>query len=152
MNKKLMAVAVAGALTAPGLAVAQVGGSPGVSLYGRIDTAVMIEKFSSPSATVSDLKKNDIFSPGNALGVRGREDLGGGTAAWFQLEPGVWPDGRLDGALTNGQISPAIRRQSAVAPRPARTAYRPRLIRCRMTNGAGTFARLTTSLLATAVG
>src|SRR5207302_566139 len=52
------------------------------------------------------------------------------------------------GALTNGQISSAIRRQSAVAPRPARTAYRPRLIRCRMTNGAGTFARLTTSLLA----
>src|SRR5437660_9515805 len=103
MNKKLMAVAVAGALTAPGLAVAQVGGSPGVTLYGRLDTAVMIEKFSSPSATVSDVKKNDIFSPGNALGFRGREDLGGGTAAWFQLETGVWPDGRLDSAATSGQ-------------------------------------------------
>src|SRR5438552_10947523 len=103
MNKKLMAVAVAGALTAPGLAVAQVGGSPGVTLYGRLDTAVMIEKFSSPSAAISDLKKNDIFSPGNALGFRGREDLGGGTAAWFQLETGVWPDGRLDGAANSGQ-------------------------------------------------
>jgi|GEM_PF-528834 len=102
MNKKLMAVAVAGALTAPGLAVAQVGGSAGVTLYGRLDTAVMIEKFSSPSATISDVKKNDIFSPGNALGVRGREDLGGGTAAWFQLEAGAWPDGRLDSAATTG--------------------------------------------------
>src|SRR6267378_1200771 len=103
MNKKLMAVAVAGALTAPGLAVAQVGGSPGVSLYGRLDTAVMIEKFSANGAgTVAEVKKNDIFSPGNALGVRGREDLGGGTAAWFQLETGVWPDGRLDATATTG--------------------------------------------------
>jgi len=77
MNKKLMAVAVAGALTAPGLAVAQVGGSPGVSLYGRLDTAVMIQKFSTDGAgAISELKKNDIFSPGNALGFRGREVLG----------------------------------------------------------------------------
>jgi predicted porin len=104
MNKKLMAVAVAGALTAPGLAVAQVGGSPGVSLYGRLDTAVMIQKFSSDgTGNISEVKKNDIFSPGNALGFRGREDLGGGTAAWFQLETGVWPDGRLDGAANSGQ-------------------------------------------------
>ncbi len=103
MNRKLMAVAVAGALTAPGLAVAQVGGSPGVSLYGRLDTGIMIQKFTAPSATVAEVKKSDLFSPGNALGFRGREDLGGGTAAWFQLETGVWPDGRLDGALTNGQ-------------------------------------------------
>src|SRR5882672_6326751 len=103
MNKKLMAVAVAGALTAPGLAVAQVGGSPGVSLYGRLDTAVMIQKFSTDgSGAIPELKKNDIFSPGNALGVRGREDLGGGTAAWFQLESGVWPDGRLDATATTG--------------------------------------------------
>ncbi len=104
MNKKLMAVAVAGALTAPGLAVAQVGGTPGVSLYGRLDTAVMIQKFSADGANlISELKKNDLFSPGNALGFRGREDLGGGTAAWFQLETGVWPDGRLDSAATSGQ-------------------------------------------------
>ena len=104
MNKKLMAVAVAGALTAPGLAVAQVGGSPGVSLYGRLDTAVMIQKFSADGANaISELKKNDIFSPGNALGFRGREDLGGGTSAWFQLETGVWPDGRLESTATSGQ-------------------------------------------------
>jgi predicted porin len=108
MNKKLMAVAVAGALTAPGLAVAQVGGSPGVSLYGRLDSAVMIQNFSDNGVQsgggvgIVSVKKNDIFSPGNALGFRGREDLGGGTAAWFQLEAGVWPDGRLDAAATTG--------------------------------------------------
>src|SRR6266853_3710779 len=108
MNKKLMAVAVAGALTAPGLAVAQVGGTAGVSLYGRLDTAVMIQKFSDNGVQsgggvgIPSVNKNDIFSPGNALGFRGREDLGGGTAAWFQLEAGVWPDGRLDAAATTG--------------------------------------------------
>src|SRR5258708_35901924 len=108
MNKKLMAVAVAGALTAPGLAVAQVGGTAGVSLYGRLDTAVMIQKFSDNGVQsgggvgIPSVNKNDIFSLGNALGFRGREDLGGGTAAWFQLEAGVWPDGRLDAAATTG--------------------------------------------------
>ena len=113
MNKKLMAVAVAGALTAPGLAVAQVGGTAGVSLYGRLDTGVMIDKYSvSGSGAIPELKKNDIFSPGNALGFRGREDLGGGTAAWFQLETGVWPDGRLDGAANS--VGCAKRQQSGL--------------------------------------
>ncbi len=115
MNKKLMAVAVASALTAPGLAVAQVGSSPGITLYGRLDSALMSNKFSEtdtpivgagatlvPSAHIAELKKGDVFSPGNAMGVRGREDLGGGTAVWFQLETGVWPDGRLDAAATTG--------------------------------------------------
>jgi len=102
MNKKLMAVAVAGALAAPGLAVAQVGGSPGVTLYGRLDTAIMNNTYSAVGTTISELKKGDVFSPGNAMGVRGREDLGGGTAMWFQLETGVWPDGRLENAGSNG--------------------------------------------------
>src|SRR5260370_37950359 len=107
MNKKLMAVAVAGALAVPGLAVAQVGSSPGVTLYGRLDSAIMSNTYSAISnaagvETTSELKKGDIFSPGNAMGVRGREDLGGGTAVWFQLEAGGWPDGRLDAAATTG--------------------------------------------------
>jgi len=108
MNKKLMAIAVAGALAAPGLVVAQVGGSPGVSLYGRLDTAILNNKYAqtpnySPTAGVGSFSKGDVFSAGNEMGVRGREDLGGGTSAWFQLATGVWPDGRLEGGATNGQ-------------------------------------------------
>jgi predicted porin len=104
MNKKLMALAVAGAVTAPGLAVAQVGSSPGVTLYGRLDETIVNQKFSTNAAgNVSELKKGDVWSPGSAIGVRGREDLGGGTAVWFQLEAGAWPDGRLDNAATSGQ-------------------------------------------------
>src|SRR6266446_5341928 len=104
MNKKLMALAVAGAVTAPGLAVAQVGGSPGVTLYGRLDETIVNSKYSANGAgTISEVTKSDVWSPGNAIGVRGREDLGGGTSVWFQLEAGAWPDGRLDNASTNGQ-------------------------------------------------
>src|SRR5438034_2054250 len=114
MNKKLMALAVAGAFAAPGVAVAQVptqivtspgvASTGGITLYGRLDETVMNQKFSANGAnTVSEVKKSDLYSPGNALGVRGREDLGGGTSVWFQLETGVWPDGRLDSAATSGQ-------------------------------------------------
>jgi len=108
MNKKLMALAVAAAVTAPGLAVAQVGSSPGVTLYGRLDETIMYDKFShsAPNAaggsTTSGLKKSDIYDPGNALGFRGREDLGGGTSAWFQLEIGAWPSERLDTSTITG--------------------------------------------------
>ena len=103
MNKKLMALAVAGAVTAPGLALAQVGGSSGVTLYGRLDEAIVNSKYSTNGAgTITEVKKGDVWSAGNAIGVRGREDLGGGTAAWFQLEAGAWPDGRLDSAATTG--------------------------------------------------
>src|SRR4029077_16424305 len=52
--------------------------------------------------TIQELKKGDVYSPGNAMGVRGREDLGGGTAAWFQLEIGVWPDARMETGATTG--------------------------------------------------
>jgi len=121
MNKKLMALAVAGAVTAPGLAMAQaptaaqtavpagVVSTGGITLYGRLDETIMNSKYSATpnfsqaaGTGVSEVKKGDVYSPGNAMGIRGREDLGGGTALWFQLEIGVWPSERLDTATTTG--------------------------------------------------
>src|SRR5258706_421295 len=115
MNKKLMALAVAGAVAAPGLAVAQtsltpqalvpapgVASSNGITLYGRLDEFVMVNKYSKSATNVAELKKGDIYAAGNAMGFRGREDLGGGTAAWFQLEIGVWPDARMEASATTG--------------------------------------------------
>jgi len=116
MNKKLIALAVGGAL-APGLALAQpasvtptaiaqpagVASNAGITLYGRLDETIMYDKFSTNfNGSVLDFKKGDVLSPGNAMGVRGREDLGGGTSAWFQLEIGVWPSERLDTSATTG--------------------------------------------------
>ena len=59
MNKKLMALAVAAAVTAPGLAVAQTSVTPtsivpspgiassnGITFYGRVDETIMYDKFS----------------------------------------------------------------------------------------------------------
>src|SRR4029077_17205992 len=85
MNKKLMALAVAGAVTAPGLAVAQiptqiatpagVASNAGITLYGRLDETIMNQKFSSTtnanivSPNVTELKKADLYSPGNAMGI-----------------------------------------------------------------------------------
>jgi len=119
MNKKLMALAVAAAVTAPGLAAAQTSVTPtsivpspgiassnGITFYGRVDETIMYDKYSASAnlaaGTVSSFKKSDVYSPGNAIGFRGREDLGGGTSAWFQLEIGAWPSERLDTATTTG--------------------------------------------------
>jgi predicted porin len=113
MNKKLMALAVASAVTAPGLALAQVpttltpqpgvASNAGVTLYGRVDETIMIDQFKgAANKAVADVKKSDVYSPGNAMGVKGREDLGGGTAAWFQLEIGVWPSERLETSTVTG--------------------------------------------------
>jgi len=108
MNKKLMAVAVAGALSAPGLAAAQVGSSPGITLYGTFEDAVLNMKFSSDFKTQSgqaggqgELKKGELYSVASRLGFRGREDLGGGVSAWIQAETGVTLNGRND-ALNAG--------------------------------------------------
>lgn len=95
MNKKLLALAVAGALAAPGIAVAQ---ASNVQLYGLMDMTLMNVRYSgNATGTISGVRKWDLYNSGPSyLGVRGSEDLGNGLKAWFQTELTVMADGRPD--------------------------------------------------------
>jgi len=90
MQKKLLTLAVAGALAAPGLALAQ------VEVYGFVNMSVGKVKYSEPTQNVfsptastvgiGSVSKWDVQSHASNYGIRGRENLGGGQTAWFQIE------------------------------------------------------------------
>jgi predicted porin len=82
MNKKLVAVAVAGLLAAP-LAQAQ---TANVVLYGRIN--IDMEFVRGRLANNTDPNVYRVSSNSTRFGLRGTESLGGGLNAIFQIENG----------------------------------------------------------------
>ncbi len=83
MQKKLLAVAVAGALGAPALAMAQ---TSTVQIFG---TAYIEYSYADQgkfgTAPFNDRNRVDFLqSPGSEIGFKGEEKLGGGLSAWFQ--------------------------------------------------------------------
>ncbi len=89
MQKKLMALAVAGALGAPALAFAQVST---VNIYGsvRVEYGVIDSGGTRPT-------RDRLENPGSSyIGFRGEEKLGGGLSAWFQCETNLVTDGEED--------------------------------------------------------
>jgi predicted porin len=87
MNKKLVAVAVAGLLAAPLAAQAQ---NANVTLYGRLN--IDLENVSGRQADGSNPRVWRLSSNSSRLGVRGTESLGGGLNAIFQIESNVSGD------------------------------------------------------------
>jgi len=87
MNKKLIALAVAGACVAPA-AMAQTANP--VTLYGRIYAT--LESVEAKGGAAPIAKRTRVSDQSSLLGVRGTEDLGGGLKAFFQLETGFKPD------------------------------------------------------------
>jgi len=79
MNKKLMAVAVAGAFVTPAAALAQ---TATVQVYGK----ATVEYGYADQGT--GRPNTDIFQTpgGSSVGFKGEEKLGGGLSAWFQCE------------------------------------------------------------------
>ncbi len=87
MNKKLIAVAVAGACVAPA-AMAQTANP--VTLYGIVYAT--IESVEATGGATPIVRRNRVTDQASRLGVRGTEDLGGGLKAFFQLETAFKPD------------------------------------------------------------
>jgi predicted porin len=82
MNKKLMALAVAGAFAAPAAAFAQ---ASNVQIYG---TAYIEYSYAKQGASAAGSLNNidQLQTPGSSIGFKGEEALGGGITAWFQCE------------------------------------------------------------------
>jgi len=95
MNKKLVAVAVAGLLAAPLAAQAQ---TANVTLYGRLNLTMEAVRGSAvdPNLPANAGSVNRtiyrVSSNSSRLGVRGSEALGGGLSAIFQIESNVSAD------------------------------------------------------------
>lgn len=94
MNKKLIALAIAGASVVP-TAMAQTANP--VTLYGRVYLTVESVEADGAGGYNQRTRMQDQAS---LLGVRGTEDLGGGLKAFFQLETAFAPD-QTGGAFAN---------------------------------------------------
>src|SRR4051812_37394296 len=89
MQKKLMAVAVAGAIAAPGIALAQ---TSTVQVGGVLTAFYYFTKPNNPGTA----KKGDIMESSEPeIFIRGEEQLGGGLSAWFQCTSSA--DGFISG-------------------------------------------------------
>jgi predicted porin len=107
MQKKLLTAAVAGALAAPGAALAQ------VEVYGFISVAVQNFRYSGGAAGEASVSKWDVSTHGTNYGIRGREALGGGLTAWFQIEQNAPMQRSNNVAITPASRNTAVGFQGA---------------------------------------
>jgi predicted porin len=99
MQKKLLAIAVAGAL-APAAAMAQ----STVEIYGRANVGLDNWKATGSSVAGGNIEaRNRVYDFGSRLGFRVNESLGGGMRAFVVIESGV----NIDSGTGNGQSGSA---------------------------------------------
>jgi predicted porin len=93
MQKKLMAVAVAGVLGAPAVAFAQ---ASTVQVFGTMYVEYSYaDQGRSAAAGNPELSNADFLqTPGSEIGFKGEEQLGGGLSAWFQCSSTADPRGQ----------------------------------------------------------
>jgi len=108
MNKKLMVVAVAGALAAPALAFAQAN----VQIYGRVNAG--LDNYQAGGATaagtvpgtaldtgLNQSGRNRVYDFTSRIGFKGEENLGGGLKAVFDIQSGFNADNGVSGAVVS---------------------------------------------------
>lgn len=89
MQKKLIALAVAGLAAAPAFAQSN------VTIYGLVDVGAELAKSGAGGNRGSDFRIQSGQQAGSRLGFKGQEDLGNGLSAIWTLEMGL--------SLDNGQ-------------------------------------------------
>jgi predicted porin len=102
MNKKLLAVAVAGALSAPVVALAQ----SSVTISGNIKMSVQQYKLGSPAAARAGLNTSQtlLHDDSSRIIFNMTEDLGGGLQAIAQIDWRVTPDVGADAIGGNNHV------------------------------------------------
>jgi len=80
MQKKLLGMAVATALTAPAVALAQ------VQVYGTANVTLNSTKYSDSTGGTGSVSKIAVNSHSSNFGFRSSETLGGGMTGWVQYE------------------------------------------------------------------
>jgi predicted porin len=108
MQKKLLTLAVAGALGAPGLALAQ----SSVEVYGTVHMSFGNVSYSA-QGTTGKVSKWDVANHASNYGFRGRESLGGGMTAWFQIEQNAPLERSNNVAITPASRNSAVGIQGA---------------------------------------
>lgn len=105
MQKKLLTIAVAGALAAPALALAQ----NTTEVYGTVNMAFGQFKYSEGSAAgTGSVSKWDVANGASNYGIRSRENLGGGMAAWVQIEQNAPLERSNNKAITPASRNSAV--------------------------------------------
>jgi predicted porin len=80
MQKKLLGMAVAAALVAPAVALAQ------VQVYGTANVTFTSTKYGESTSGVGEVSKMAVNSHSSNFGFRSSETLGGGMTGWLQYE------------------------------------------------------------------
>lgn len=98
MKKKLLAMAAAtGLATSPAYAA-----SGNVDIYGVIAMSLdSVDTGNGPTAATQGVRLNKVSSNASRLGFRGKEDIGGGLAALWQIESLVNVDGTGTSTFAN---------------------------------------------------
>ena len=103
MQKKIIALAIASAMTVPALAYAD------ATVYGM--ARLSVDMVNDGAATTS-ASTNRLVSNNSRIGVKGSEDLGGGLSAIWQMEATVALDAGTDNTTTNTQKTSLFNRNT----------------------------------------